>query len=109
MIRQGKEFLAAKPPVSDEEDTANASRWPILRAWRWLAIDTEKEKRFSELYENEKMKAIDVHDEFDVAYTGIVPASLGRAIQRIEKEKDIYSRGEEYATMIETKATASEI
>ena len=83
-----QDFHAAKPPASAEEDTANASRWPILWAWRWLARDTEKYESFSELYENEKMKAIDVEDEFDLAYRGIVPALLGRATQRIGKEED---------------------
>ena len=40
---------------------------------------------FNDTYEKDGTKAIDMEDEFDRAYRGIIPAPLGWAIQNIKK------------------------
>ena len=67
MIQAGKHVHAAEPPVPAEDDTTNVGKWSILRAWRWIVRDSEKERMFSELYDSDKIKAIEVEDAFDLA------------------------------------------
>ena len=74
LLRKGKEFHTTKPPASLDEDATNANKLLILHARRWLARDTDMEKRFIELYEEDTIKANDMEDEFDMAYRAIVPA-----------------------------------
>ena len=67
-----------------EEDPTLANRWPILRAWRWLVRDSDKEQRHSDTYATHRITASAMEDEFDLAYRAIVPARLGWAIMKIK-------------------------
>ena len=56
-----------------------------------------------------KTKAIDMEDEFDMAYRAIVPAPSGWAIMKINKDEDTYSDDEDFATILETDGANHEI
>ena len=43
---------------------------------------------FSELYDDDTMKAVKVGDAFDLAYICVILAAIGKAIPNIEKEED---------------------
>ena len=80
-----------------------------FRAWRWLVRDNVKEKRYSDAYEKDRANAIDMEDEFDMAYRAIVPAPLERAIMKINKDEDAYSDDAEHATILETDGATHKI
>ena len=50
-----------------------------------------------------------MEDKFDMAYRAIVPAPLGWAIMKINKDEDTYSDDEEYATILETDGASQEL
>ena len=88
MIQAGKDHHATEPPVPLDNDTANAGRWPILSAWKSIVRDPEKERTFTELYDSDKTKAIEVEDVVDLAYRCAIPAAMDRAIQQTAAEED---------------------
>ena len=55
----------------------------------------DTESMFSELYDDDKMKAIEVQDAFDLAYRCLIPAAIGRAIpkNREGRGRHIFRRG----------------
>ena len=108
IIIEGQTFHPKTLPVALEEDSAIADRWPILRAWRWLVKDSEKETRYSDFYKKNNMQAIETEDAFDMAYGAIITLPLGWAIMKIIEKDDRYSDDEEYATTLESYEAASE-
>ena len=91
MIAEGQAFHSKKLLVARENDNAIADRWPILRAWRWLVRDSERETQYSDAYDKNIAKAMEMEDEFDMAYRAVIPAPLGRAIMKINEKDNRYS------------------
>ena len=90
MIEAGKEFHAAKPPTPVAADIANAGKRRILRACRWVVREPETEKMFSEFYDGDTMKAIELGDAFDLAYICVMLAAIGKAIPNIDRKRMPY-------------------
>ena len=91
--------MPTKTPVRAEEDPTLANRWSILRPWRWLVRDNDKEQRHSDTYDTDRVTANAMEDEFDLAYRAMVPAPLGWAIMKTNQLEDTCSDNKEFVEL----------
>ena len=81
LIGAAKEFYVDAPPAPLLHPAGLiAARWQIVCAWRWLIRGPDKEALFSIALTKDPTKAIELEGPMDLAYRGVMPAALGRAI-----------------------------
>ena len=101
LIDAANKYLAASPPSRHPHHSGpSAVGRPILCAWRWLVRDADKETVYYISLSPGRKKARELEGPTDLAYRGVMPAALGRAVQQtdVENEENV-SDVEEYATI----------
>ena len=84
----GTLFASRRQRAENRPKPDRGPEWQILKAWRWLVRDTDSENIFDSTFATDRKKASALEGPADLAYRGVMPAALGRAIQNVDIEKE---------------------